>query len=256
MEQSLPMEQPSRLKLLLKDLRSKPVTTTLMLVCIVMFSLSYPFSGFSLTPLPQRLVELGMQVNQLVHEGDWWRLFTTNFLHGAWWHLLSNVFLGLWFVRVAEPVYRTWRFLMVFVIAAVGSSLASYLFVPAATVGVSGAILGMLAAYFVFSWVNRGFLQRKGLDERRQNNMRAIVVTVILNIGLSLLFTGVLNIVAHIGGLLIGGIAGLILTPRATSEANSLSDSPWWSWLVALVLLAGMFALSVILPGAGLRPLQ
>jgi rhomboid protease GluP len=253
MEQSLPMERPSRLKLLLKDLRSAPGTIALIMVCVVMFALSYPFSSFWLHPSEDRLQILGLQVNQLVRQGDWWRLLTTNFLHGASWHLFFNV-LSLWMLRIVERVYLTWRFLMVFVLSAVGSSLASYMFVPRDTLGASGAILGLLAAFFIFAWVNREFLFRKGEGDRWKNNMRSIIVIVILNVILGLAFIRTLNIVAHIGGLLIGGVAGLILTPRATSEADKLTDSPWWSWPVALVLLAAMFALSLLLPGADLSP--
>jgi membrane associated rhomboid family serine protease len=79
-------------------------------------------------------------------------LFTSMFLHGGWMHLLGNMWFLWIFGDNVEDRLGSVRYLMFYLICGLASALVHILFnfrstVP--TVGASGAIAGVLGAYFV-----------------------------------------------------------------------------------------------------------
>lgn len=79
-------------------------------------------------------------------------LVTAAFLHGSWFHLLSNM-LFLWiFGDNVEDVMGHVKYLVFYLLCAVGAGLAQVMIDPNSAVpmvGASGAISGLLAAYIV-----------------------------------------------------------------------------------------------------------
>lgn len=78
---------------------------------------------------------------------------TSQFLHGGLFHLLSN----MWFLRIfgdnVEEEIGHLKFLFFYLIAGIVAGLAQYIFMANSEVpmiGASGAIAGVLGAYFVF----------------------------------------------------------------------------------------------------------
>ena len=92
---------------------------------------------------------------QVVQTFAIWQLVTYMFLHAGIWHLLWNM-LGLWmFGAELERLWGTPKFLRFYLICGVCAALtvilAAYIFggTDVATVGSSGAVLGILAGYAV-----------------------------------------------------------------------------------------------------------
>jgi len=90
-----------------------------------------------------------------VHQGPLGRyfpIFTSLFLHGGWVHLLGNM-LYLWvFADNVEDRLGHFRFLIFYLLCGFGASLAHIFANPTSSVpsiGASGAIAGVLGAYFV-----------------------------------------------------------------------------------------------------------
>jgi membrane associated rhomboid family serine protease len=83
---------------------------------------------------------------------DYWPFLTCMFLHGGWAHILGNMW-SLWiFGDNVEDVMGPWRFLAFYLLTGVAAGLTHYFLnahsaVP--TVGASGAIAGVLGAYFI-----------------------------------------------------------------------------------------------------------
>lgn len=78
---------------------------------------------------------------------------TAMFLHGGWLHLISN----MWFLRIfgdnVEARLGHVRFLIFYLAAGIAATLTQYLFAPQSAIpmiGASGAIAGVLGAYFIF----------------------------------------------------------------------------------------------------------
>ncbi len=42
---------------------------------------------------------------QVWHRKEWWRLFTSGFVHSNWWHLIINMFVLYFFGRIVESYF-------------------------------------------------------------------------------------------------------------------------------------------------------
>lgn len=140
-------------------------------------------------------------VPALVHS-HWYSLITAAFLHANGMHILLNMIsLAIVGPPVEAEVGRL-RFLTIYLMSAVGGSVAFYLLAPAfeAGVGASGAIFGLLGSYFVIAKL-RGW------------QTQSILVLLVVNVVYS--FTGGIAWQAHLGGLLLGGLVtlGLMWAP-------------------------------------------
>jgi membrane associated rhomboid family serine protease len=85
---------------------------------------------------------------------SWLTLLTSAFLHGGWFHLISNMWTLYIFGDNVEDRMGTGRYLVFYLLAAIAAGLTqAYFTTPAAgavpTVGASGAIAGVLGAYFL-----------------------------------------------------------------------------------------------------------
>ena len=169
----------------------------------------------------------------LVHT-HWYSLITSAFLHASGMHILLNmVSLAIVGPPVEAEVGRV-RFLVIYLLSAVGGSVAFYLLAPANELGVgaSGAIFGLLGAYFVIAKL-RGW--------PTQSILALLVVNVLYS------FTGGIAWQAHLGGLVMGALTtlGLMWTP-GPARAGRVSET---AQVVqgAAVVVAGVVALGLLL---------
>lgn len=80
-------------------------------------------------------------------------LLTCIFLHGGWMHILGNMWFLYIFGDNVEDRFGHGMFAVFYVASGVVASLAHYLSDPSSTmptIGASGAIAGVMGAYFVF----------------------------------------------------------------------------------------------------------
>jgi len=79
-------------------------------------------------------------------------LFSSMFLHGGWMHLIGNMWYLWIFGDNIEDAMGRMRFLLFYIISGLAASLCHVLTNPASqipTIGASGAISGVLGAYFL-----------------------------------------------------------------------------------------------------------
>jgi membrane associated rhomboid family serine protease len=146
----------------------------------------------------------------VAREGEYCRLIGAAFLHIGPLHLLVNM-LALGFVGPAlERVFGHWRFAALYLISALGGSVAVYLFDSpfSALAGASGAIYGLFAATVIV-------LRKLGLDPR------VMIVTIVFNFALSVTVPGI-SLLGHLGGFVVGGMAALALVyaPRGPNRTS------------------------------------
>lgn len=82
----------------------------------------------------------------------WPTLFTSMFLHGGWAHLISNMWALYLFGDNVEDRMGPVRYLAFYLLSGVAAGLTHVYLVPRfalPTVGASGAVAGVLGAYFV-----------------------------------------------------------------------------------------------------------
>jgi len=137
-----------------------------------------------------------------------WRMVTSAFLHSptSILHILFNMYSLFIFGPIIEHAVGRVRFASLYLLAALGGSVAVLFLAPAAVVvGASGAIFGLLGAFFVIQ-------RRLG-----GNNMQLLIV-----IGLNLVIGFIVPNVAwqaHLGGLIVGaGIAAIYMATRHRSK--------------------------------------
>jgi membrane associated rhomboid family serine protease len=182
-----------------------PVATyAIIATCVVVFLLQLAFPA---------VTAWGEQDNQLILQGQWWRLITVMFLHANIIHIFVNM-LSLFFIGpFVERVYGTGRFLLLYFGTGLIASLAFLFSVPAippndVAVGASGAIAGIFGVLGAFFFAYRSRLGPAG-NGMLQQWFFWLGLNVILNItdpGLAWQ--------AHLGGLISGIVLGFVFAPR------------------------------------------
>lgn len=154
----------------------------------------------------QDLLIWGANYRPSTTDGQWWRLFSSIFLHGGFMHLLFNMY-GLLFVGIIlEPVLGRVKYLSAYLLTGVLASCASLWWYDATiSVGASGAIFGMYGLFLALI-LTKIF---------SPDFSKAFLLSTLVFVGFNLLMgiTGGIDNAAHIGGLISGFIIGLILTP-------------------------------------------
>ncbi|HSP15881.1 MAG TPA: rhomboid family intramembrane serine protease [Thermoanaerobaculia bacterium] len=152
-----------------------------------------------------KLVQMGAIIPGLLQRHEYWRVVTAMFLHGNVLHWAANCWALYQLGMLFEVMFGSLRFLVTYFVTGICASVASSMFTHGASVGASGAILGILGA-FIFSI-------RRSPQWRHEPWTRSLIA--------QLMFWGVLNIilgfsvayidnVAHIAGLVSGLLLGFI----------------------------------------------
>lgn len=207
--------------------------------------------GFNATTNTCMLLLFGAKFNLLIMAGQYWRLLTPIFLHIGIFHLLVNMFALRILGGDIESLFGTMRFLIVYLVAGIGGTMASMLFNSSISAGASGAIFGLIGAEAVFLYLNRQTLGLFG-EERLRSLLGIIVINVLFGIAVP----GIDN-AGHIGGLLIGMLVGLLVAPRYEKKTMILPQGDMLAepaivffdtnplrrtlpWVVALVLIMAL----------------
>jgi membrane associated rhomboid family serine protease len=146
-----------------------------------------------------------------VATGQWYRLITSAFLPPPGVSNLGpfDIIFNMWaLIVVGPPLERTLgpvRYLTVYLVSAVGGSVIYFYLAPVSqpALGASGAIFGLLGAWFVVA-------------RQLRVDSRWLVAIVVLNLGFDLLLRSQIAWQAHVGGLLAGGLlaAAFVYAPR------------------------------------------
>ncbi|MCA0180168.1 MAG: rhomboid family intramembrane serine protease [Actinobacteria bacterium] len=194
------------------------VTLTLLVSCVLIWLLQQSSMG---TEIFQRFA-LAPGIGW--HEP--WRFLTSAFLHGPLIHIGFNM-LALWMLGpYLEGLLGRARFLALYLISALGGSVAFVLVNPVnsmgAVVGASGAIFGLFAALIV---LNRALGRSTG----------GIAVTLALNAALPILYPDTIAWQAHIGGFVTGLVlAALFAKVRGNAAAAYAGSAAVTAGLAAL----------------------
>ena len=187
------------------------------------------------------LLRFGSSLAAALMEGQWWRTLTAMFIHIGPKHLLANMFTLLIF---GPPVLRAWgvgRFYFMYLVAGLVGNWVSFGLSPSLAIkaGASGAILGLL-----------GVLAGTRIRQIRSPGPAAppsrfktwhIVAMVIAYYGF-VVGVGPSDHLAHVGGLLAGGVAALLmpLPGSLPPRKDRIMDLSLGMGAVALTVAAGL----------------
>lgn len=170
-----------------------------------------------------------------VAHGEWYRLLTGAFLHlpptgGTFGilHIVMNM-VSLWNIgRVVEMQLGRVRYLALYLLSALGGSVLVLLIAPTTpTLGASGAIFGLGAAYYVMA-------RRLGADMDAVNRfMAGLLLWLVIS-------AWVTSWQGHLGGLLAGGLVTLAYAYAPRDSRRTLVQAGACLALLALLVILAM----------------
>ena len=161
------------------------------------------------------LVNLDANFAPLVTMGDYWRLFTANFLHIGLMHIAFNLY-ALYIVGTeTEMFYGPLRFLVIYLLSALSGALASYAFTYGLSAGASTAVFGLVGTLVAFFIRNRAVF-----GEMSRTRLSNLIIVIALNVFLGLSIPAI-DMWGHVGGFIGGAILGWLLCPFYQIEAQS-----------------------------------
>ena len=170
-----------------------------------------------------------------------WRALTAGFAHDPnnFLHLGLNMYSLYIFGQVLEPMLGKARFLALYVLSVLGGSAAvTWLSsIVGYTLGASGAIFGLMGAYFVIA--------RKLGAQGGQ-----LIGLIAINLAFGFLVPGV-SWQAHVGGLAAGALVALLYvnTRRLNQKTQQLLGLVGIFALICVVMYAGL--VSRVVPALG-----
>ncbi|WP_017185834.1 rhomboid family intramembrane serine protease [Alkalibacillus haloalkaliphilus] len=175
------------------------------------------------------LIEWGAKYNPAIADGDWWRIVSSMFLHIGALHLFMNM-LALFFLGdVAEKIYGTKRFLIIYFLAGIFGGMASFATNDAVAAGASGAIFGLFGALLFF-----------GLNYR-ELFFKTMGTSLLIIIGINIVFGFTVPQIdngAHLGGLIGGFLAAQIVQlPYKKGKSKQLNAT-----ILFILLITSMTA--------------
>lgn len=196
--------------------QKKPVFTIALVILNVFIFFFLSFGG--MTENGYYMLQHGaMYTPYFIENQEYYRIFTSIFLHFGFQHLMNNMITLIIVGRYVEPLVGKIRFLIIYLLSGLGGNILSLVMELrtgdyAVSAGASGAIFGLTGALLSLTILNRG--QIAGITKQG----------MLLMIGISLyngfVSEGVDNF-AHIGGLVCGFLFTFLLCFQRYTKRRS-----------------------------------
>jgi len=200
--------------------------STVVFLCwayVLQLVLSWPFTWLlpPSLPLESSLSEsLGRHLGWLspaeVLAGEWWRLLSATMLHGSLLHVFGNCFVLYVLGRTVENAFGRAAFISMFVFSGMVGSGLSLVTGVEASLGASGAVLGLLGAALALGIRHRDKIPRPLHDYFRLD----LWVFVVLVAAMSAL--PFVDWAGHLGGFLAGLVLGMLWPPLLPSGIDEV----------------------------------
>ena len=138
-----------------------------------------------------------------------WTMLTSLFLHASIIHILFNMYSLYILGPLLEQMLGKGRFVALYLVGGFGGSVAVLLLDPSGGVlGASGAIFGLLGAFFI-------------IQRHLGGNNVQILIVIAINLAMGFFLSGI-SWQAHVGGLVVGCLVALIFVrTRAMAQRNT-----------------------------------
>lgn len=189
----------------MEEIKKEPVTVLLILINTLIF-LVVEFTGGSENW--QHMLECGAVYAPLILEqGQWYRLFSSMFLHFGAPHLINNMLVLFVLGQRLEPVTGKIKFFLIYIFGGLGGNMLSLFFDMYAgnaslSAGASGAVFAVMGGMIYVIIRHRGRVA--------DLTVRQMLIMAAFSLYFGFASEGVDN-VAHIGGLLSGFLIAVIL---------------------------------------------
>lgn len=164
--------------------------------------------------------------------GEYWRIFTSGFIHFDVIHLLFNVGFGIYIISSGlERMIGSGRFVLLYLFTLIASGAGVYFFEDpyTLTAGASGAIYGVMGALLFIT------LQRPGMISLGEAS--SIRNLIIINLIFTFVFSGI-SVLGHLSGFGAGLLLAYVLVPQERGPIidnhvynfgeDDSEDDDWW----------------------------
>jgi rhomboid protease GluP len=201
----------------------KPIVTLTLVFLNVLIYAAMGLSGVSWTaPSIEHSIRWGADFGPLTLSGDWWRLFTSTFVHFGIIHIAFNMWC-LWDLGRALELYMGRRaFAVTYLLSGLMASLVSVAWNPwRVSAGASGAIFGVAGAFVSYLYLKKTPIDRSVARQKMKSLALFIGYNLLRGAG------GGIDNSAHVGGVVAGLILGAVVPPllRAGDAANPTAES-------------------------------
>lgn len=155
-----------------------------------------------------------------------WRMLTSVFAHVSILHIALNMYTFWIFGQLLEPLLGRWRYAALYLICGLAGSVAVFLLADPRqpVIGASGAIFGMLGAFLV-------------IQRRLGGSATQLLILVGLNLVIGFFPGFHIAWQAHIGGLVVGGLLGLIFVETRARSRHRLQIGLLAAVTVVLIVI-------------------
>lgn len=148
----------------------------------------------------------GASFTPLIMQGQWWRLFTSMFVHFGISHIANNMLSLFILGRIVEQYYGHLRFLILYLLSGLGGNVLTMILELgsgkyALSAGASGAIFGIMAAFVIFAIKP---------ETRRIFPLKNVLAGIFFSILPGFISSGI-SLSAHIGGFVTGFVMVLLM---------------------------------------------
>jgi membrane associated rhomboid family serine protease len=170
--------------------------------------------------VPETLFASGGLISSLL-DGRWLTLFSAQFIHADWLHLVGNMLFLVMFGLPAERALGATRFLLLFLVGGALANMAPVLLLQspsAVVIGASGSISALIGAYLaLFPRAKLSFVVPLGLFLEFVHTPASLMIGVwaLLQLGFTFVGPGFGAVAwsAHVAGFLIGVVLSMAFRP-------------------------------------------
>ena len=192
---------------LIEKIKAIPLCTSLLILANVIYFIFLEINGSTLEA--KYMLDYGASnPEKVINGGEYYRLFTSMFMHFGLEHLLCNMFMLAILGSKIEKKIKSIRFLFMYISTGLIAGIISCSFLindsaEAVGAGASGAIFGMLGVYIIVSMVE---LMTMPIEKRAQafkSGVSRVFIILILTLSEAFVDRDV-DVVAHVSGFISG----------------------------------------------------
>lgn len=187
----------------MEELKKEPVTVILILINFLVFA-AVEFTGGSEDTM--HMLQCGAAYTPSVIQGEYYRIFTSMFLHFGMQHLANNMLVLFVLGGRLERTTGKLKYLLIYLLGGMGGNLLSVLLELnqgdfAISAGASGAVFAVMGAMIYAVIRGRGHIE--------DLSARQVVIMAAFSLYFGFISEGVDN-AAHIGGLICGFVLAVL----------------------------------------------
>ena len=198
-------KRSNRIKSNISNTQKKPVFALIFALINTMIFIGFELFGDINDVI--RLYSFGaLEWHSVIEQSEYYRLFTSMFIHFDFSHLSSNMISLLAISSHLEPSISHIRYIVIYIVSGLCASISSVIYhahidETVISVGASGAIFGVFGAYAVYALFNK-------LNGQYVSAGRIAIVSLLM------LYSGMsspsIDNAAHLGGIICGCLIAFI----------------------------------------------